>query len=176
MKEIELKVLEINDKEVMKKLLSLGAKKEGTKLIIDHFFDFPDKRIKKTKEACRLRKIGDRTELTYKGKKEIRGSFKIAEETEIKVSDFQTTKKILNLLGLEIVRYQEKKRASFLFENVRCEIDTYPTIPTYLEIEGQEKYTKSLLQQLGIPLQKTTNKTANEVLQWYKQNPDYQKF
>lgn len=42
----------------------------------------------------------------------------------------------LKELGYEELSYQENKRITYILRDVTFDIDTYPMIPTYLEIEG----------------------------------------
>ena len=176
MKEIELKILNINIEEITKKLLKIGAKKVGENLIIEKHFDFPDKRISKNKESFRLRKFGSKTELTYKHSLIKDKNFKIHEETETEVSNYDEMEKIIEKLGLKRVKYKEKKRISFKLEKLKIEIDKYPSIPAYLEIEGSKKEIENLLKRLGYKLSQTTNMNATSVLKYYNVNPNFQKF
>jgi adenylate cyclase class 2 len=52
------------------------------------------------------------------------------------VDDEEQAKIFLESIGLISLRHQEKKRHSFLLDNVMVDIDTWPKIPTYLELEG----------------------------------------
>ncbi|KNB52877.1 class IV adenylate cyclase [Streptomyces caatingaensis] len=57
-------------------------------------------------------------------------------EEEVAVSCFDTTNALLNLMGFTAKAYQENRRTSYLLNGVRLEIDSWPLIPPYLEIEG----------------------------------------
>ena len=176
MKEIEIKILNINEKEITKKLLKLGAKKISTKLIIEKHFDFNDNKISKNKESFRLRKIGDKVELTYKNSGTKDKNFKIREETEIELKDFKTMNKIIQKLGLKCIKYREKKRTSFKLNKLKFEIDKYPKIPSYLEIEGSKKDIKEILKLLGFNINQTVSFGATKVLEYYKANSKFQRF
>ena len=58
-------------------------------------------------------------------------------ELEIIVSDFDDTDKMLNILGYNMRAHQENKRIRYILDDVEIDIDTWPLIPTYLEIEGK---------------------------------------
>ncbi|GAA3767096.1 adenylate cyclase [Salinactinospora qingdaonensis] len=62
-----------------------------------------------------------------------------AQETEITVSDFDTTNTLLGKLGYRAKAYQENQRQSFLLDGAQLEIDSWPHIPPYLEIEASGK-------------------------------------
>ncbi len=176
MLEIELKILEINKEEITKKLLSLGAIQTTRELYIEEAFDYSDERIKNNNQLCRLRQQGKKIKLTHKGKRQKSKNFSIAEETEIEVSNYQTTKKILENLGLSSYRYREKYRTKFKYNNTSIELDEHPTIPPYLEIEGTKEAIQETLQKLGYTLADTTPLTASEILKKYEQNPYNQTF
>ena len=56
MKEVEVKILEIDGKEIEERLTSLGAKKILDSDIQTIFFDFHNGKIMKAKDVLRLRK------------------------------------------------------------------------------------------------------------------------
>ncbi|KKQ27322.1 MAG: Adenylyl cyclase CyaB [Candidatus Magasanikbacteria bacterium GW2011_GWC2_37_14] len=169
MKEIELKVLEINEKEIIKKILALGAKRIMKKTLFDErIFDFKNRSIKKAHNLCRLRKEGNNTFLNFKFKGiNYQTFFKVSEETQVEVSDFALMEKILNGLGLFCVTKRKKTRISYRLHKVRFEIDKYPEIPTYLELEGPEKDILSILKKLKIDIKNTTNLNAGQVFKHY---------
>jgi len=78
-------------------------------------------------------------------------------------------KNILEKIGLKVIWKVEKHRTSFVLENARFEIDSFPGIPTFLEIEAEnekelEKYSKLL----GFSLKEGKPWTIREVLKYYK--------
>lgn len=135
MKEIEVKILEIDKEKIIKKLESFGAKKIFDDDIISYFFDFPDNALEKKQMLFRLRSKGTSGELTLK-KKISKEKAKINEETEVSVSDIVVMKKIIEALGMKTKYNHTKHRVSYLLGNVRFEIDTFKEIPTFLEIEA----------------------------------------
>lgn len=169
MLEIELKILNVNIKKITQKLLSLGAQQAPRELYIEEAFDFPDQRIKKNNQLCRLRQQGNSAKLTFKNKKQNQKQFRIAEEMEITVDNFQTAKKILENLGLSSYRHREKYRTKFRYNNVEIELDEHPSIPPYMEIEGSKKDIRSTLLKLDYTMADTTTMTATEVLKKYGQ-------
>ena len=72
-------------------------------------------------------------------------------EKEIIVSDFDITNEILNDLGYIPKSYQENKRVRYKLNDVEIDIDTWPLIPTYVEVEGNsEKEVLETLKKLEI--------------------------
>lgn len=151
--EYEVRVLDVNKEELEKKLEDLGAEK-----IAD--FDYK-RRIYNFNPATdskwiRLRTDGKKTTLTIKELKslEIDGT----KEIEIAVSDFEETNQILNELGYHSHTYQENKRTRYVLNGVELDIDSWPYIPTYLEIEGKnEQEVKGMIDLLGVDKEKVTS-------------------
>lgn len=175
MKEIELKILDINVRALSAKLRKLGAKKIGKDFLIAESFDFPNSLLHCRDFILRLRQEGNKTVLTFKGKSEDSRFFKSRREIETTVSDFTRTKNILLYLGMRVVKHHEKIRTSFVLKNLHFDIDEYPTIPPYLEIEGPPKKIKTIIKKLGYSLQQTTKMTATETLRYYGQNANNQR-
>lgn len=151
--EYEVRVLEINKEEIQAKLKQLNAV-----LIEDVFqkryvYDFkpvvPSKWI-------RLRTNGTTSTLTIKNVES--SNIDGTKEVEIEVSDFDTTNEILGELGYIPRGIQENKRIKYDLNGVEVDIDTWPRIPTYLEIEGtSEEEVYNTLELLGIPKEKATS-------------------
>lgn len=59
------------------------------------------------------------------------------QEHEVVVSDFEKMNDILEKLGYKHRNYQENKRIRYILDEVEIDIDTWPLIPTYAEIEGK---------------------------------------
>ena len=175
-KEIEIKILEINVEEMHRKLIRLGARKIDHCLVHERIYDFPNNRIKKKDDIFRIRQCGKRTEVTYKSNSQKDEDFLEHDEYETTVANFDTMCKIAELLGMEVVKDREKKRTSYIWRNVKFEIDKYPTIPPYLEIEATKKDIKIALKKLGYSMKDTTNMASTKVLKYYKKNPNYQTF
>jgi adenylate cyclase class 2 len=133
-KEIEARFLEINKDDLITKLKKINAQDMGENLLEEViFYDNKLEWIERRK-YIRLRKSGDQIKLTYKHNLE--QTIDSATEIEIEVNDFQKTKEILVNAGLSAYRNQQKKRHTFKYEDLTIDIDTWPRIPTYVEIEG----------------------------------------
>ncbi len=153
MKEIEVKILEIDKKEVEKKLKSLGAKKIFDGILQAHFYDFPNKSIHKAQNLFRLRKENNKVFLTYK-EFITKNKVKIFEEHEVEVSNFITTHNMLLALGLNKKRETKKHRRSYILNGAHIEIETYQeknsNIPPFLEIEAHNlKAIYSIAKKMG---------------------------
>lgn len=175
-REVELKILEINVREMHERLMRLGARKVEHGLVHEVAFDFPDGRIRKRDELFRIRQYGKRTEIAYKANSAHNKEFLDHDEYQTVVENFDIICKIMKLAGLKMVRDREKRRTSYALGKVMIEIDKYPSIPAYMEIEGSKKGIKDALRRLGYTMKDTTNMTSTKVLKYYGKNPDYQKF
>lgn len=171
MQEIELKILNIDKQKTVERLGKMGAEFVEQVKIHDKQFDFPDGRIKQADELLRLRLIGDRGEIAYKDKRRSEDGFKIVEETETHIQDVAAMEKILRKLGLDSKYDREKIRISFKKGNVKFEIDQYPKIPTYIEMEGPKEEITPAVEWLGYAMSDTTDMTATQVLKSYGVDP-----
>lgn len=156
--EIEAKYLNINPAELEKKLAAIGAKRVGEMFYIAHSFDYPDWRLDKEHSWLRLRTDGKETTLTFKKRIGVKASGGQAnddgmEEVEVKVDDFEKTKLIIHKLGFVDKRYMEKKRIRWEKDGVEYDIDFWPELKPYLEIEADswERVDKAALE-LGLDL------------------------
>jgi len=152
MEEIEVKILEINPKEIEKKLIKLGAKKKFDGIIRSFTLDFPNRVLHKDKILLRLRTMGETGFVTLKKGKDTK-KIKVCEETEITVSDLEKMKLIFEELGLMKVNSMEKTRKSYCLGKTHFEIEKYKgehnNVPAFLEIESTSakviyKYAKLL--------------------------------
>lgn len=133
--EIEVRFLNINEKELKEKLRKLGAKDLGEDFLEEIiFYDKELKWHKNQGKFVRLRKQKGIVYLTYKHHYE--ESATGTEEIELTVSDMQQAKLFLESVGLAAFREQQKKRHSFELNNVVFDFDLWPQVPWYLEIEG----------------------------------------
>ena len=157
MREIEVKILEIDVVEIRKKLLDMGAEKIFDGEVHAIAFDFPDERLHKDGGFVRVRRVGDKVEFCYKGKKED-SEFKTREEIEVNTSGFKDTIKILEKIGLAQYHEAIKNRESYKIGNVRFEIDSWENIPHFLEIEAPtEEQVKEYVERLGFTMKQTNN-------------------
>lgn len=86
----------------------------------------------------RLRDEGTRSTLTLK---QVTDSTTIDGTTEIEteVTDLRAMAEILSRLGLAEVRYQENYREEWRWKEMAFDFDTWPGLPTFLEIEGPDE-------------------------------------
>ncbi|PIN81092.1 class IV adenylate cyclase [Candidatus Woesearchaeota archaeon CG10_big_fil_rev_8_21_14_0_10_32_9] len=155
--EFETKVLNINKKEVEKKLKNLGAKKLSSSLMRRWVFDWLDEDLESDYGWIRLRQEGKKVTLTYKNRRAMSKSD--TKELETEVNNFDMTAEILQKIPFKRKFYQENKRTVYVFEDVEFMIDEWPGLKPHLEIEGK---TKEALTK-GITLLEFTGKDSGDI-------------
>lgn len=133
--EHEAKVLDVDLDETAALILSKGGQQAGEpKLMRRYVYDITPGDLSKW---IRLRDTGTETTLCVK---EIRSdAIDGTHEVETVVGDFTATNELLALLGFTPKSYQENRRTSFVLDGARLELDEWPLIPPYLEIEGDSR-------------------------------------
>ena len=144
--EYEVRVLEINHEDLVKKLEELNAEFKFEALQQRYVYDLKPKQDNKW---IRLRTDGTKTTLTIKDlqAKTIDGT----KELEIVVDDFDKTNQILEELGYKNRGFQQNKRTQYILDEVEIDLDRWPLIPEYMEIEGPSiEAVYETLDKLGI--------------------------
>ena len=141
MEEIEVKFLNVDPASIENKLMAIGAERMFEKLYRRRIFDYPDLRLHKKGAWIRLRDEGEKITLTYKeriGMKTFDGKTNddSMEEIEVNVNNFDKTDELLNKAGFIEKFYQENKRIRYQLNNIEFDIDFWPQLEPYLEIEA----------------------------------------
>lgn len=132
--EHEAKILDIDPEAMRRLILDKGGQKLGERFMRRYVYDItPGDQSK----WIRLRDTGDETTLTVK--QITSDAIDGTHEIEVGVDDFAATNALLEVLGFTAKSYQETKRTSFILDGAQVEIDTWPQIPPYLEIEAGSK-------------------------------------
>lgn len=144
-------------------ILAAGATKIGETLQRRYVYDItPGDETK----WIRLRDTGSKITLTIK---EITNdAIDGTQETEIAVSDFDSTNVLLNKLGYQPKAYQENKRISFTLDGGEVEIDMWPRIPPYAEIESSSnEHVIAIAGKLGYRKDQLTGENTTKVYARY---------
>jgi adenylate cyclase class 2 len=139
--EIEIVFLEVDVPALEARLTDIGARKIGDMFYQNVAFDYPDFRLDADNSWIRVRSDGKRVELTFKKRLGVKSQDGSAndegmEEIEVEVSDYEKTKELLFKIGFVEKHEAEKKRTRWEKDGVTFDIDTWPEIPTFLEIEA----------------------------------------
>ena len=82
----------------------------------------------------------------------------------MEVPSIKEANEFLRALAYSHKCYQEKKRISYILNNHTIDIDTWPGLSTYMEIEGEnEDDINSILNLLGYSIKDTVSCTVDEV-------------
>jgi adenylate cyclase class 2 len=163
-REIEAKFLEIDKDNLVAKLKELGAEDSGELLLQEIIFHNNDSKWDNEHEFIRLRNGHDGITMTYKHHEQ--QSVDGTEEIEICVSDMGQAEKILAKIGLIPVRHQQKYRHKFVIDGVTVDIDTWPKIPTYVELDGpSEESLKNVAVKLGLDWKKVVFEDARMTIE-----------
>jgi len=135
--EIEAKFLKVNVEEIRQKLQKIGAVMEyPERLMKRKIFDYPDTRLLKIGAWIRVRDEGEgKITLSYKQLQD--RSLHGTKEITMDVSDFETACNFLQATGLDSKSYQETKREKWKLGESEITIDTWPWIPTFVEVESE---------------------------------------
>lgn len=150
--EIEVKIKVDQIEEIKRKIINLGfwtiAPYSFERNIL---FDTKDERLRNNRLLLRLRKVNNKYIVTLKrppGQSPDTSNYKIREETEIEVSDFENTKTIFAGLGFEVFFIYEKYREIYDNGQVKIMMDHTP-IGDFIEIEGDADKIDQAAAQLG---------------------------
>lgn len=141
--EIEAKWLNVDPEMLREALKELEAERVHSEMLMRRMnFDFPDKRLQKIGGWARVRDEGFRVTMSYKqlNDRTLHGT----KEVGLIVDDFERACDFLNDLGLKPYSYQETKREQWQAGDVAVSIDTWPWIPTFVELEAPDERTLAL--------------------------------
>ena len=70
----------------------------------------------------------------------------------------------LHQIGFNYRNYQENKRIQYILDDVEIDIDTWPMIPTYMEIEAiSEENVLEMIEKLGVDKSKITALNCDDI-------------
>ena len=85
-------------------------------------------------------------------------------ETEIVVNSFEETNELLENLGFYYRCYQEKRRTKYILNDHEIDIDTWPGLPTYFEVEGKDREDlEGILNLLGYSFDEAVSCTTDDI-------------
>ena len=122
-----------------------------------------------SKKWIRVRQTNDKTTIAIKHILADNGTgIQQMLETEMEVPSIKEANGVLEALGYSYKSYQEKERVTYVLDGYELDIDTWPGIPTYVEVEGTSKEDlKKILKKLGYSMKDTVSCTADEIYEMY---------
>lgn len=162
MREIEVRILDVDFASLHKRILSLGGKHifKGTLATTNYTVPLG--------QNLRVREYSDKAFMTYKTVR--MGKTRDADEIEFFVGDAKKAKQFLEQLGYKQYLYTVKDRVSYQLGPARLDFDTYtrPRIPSYLEIEAtSERAVFAAAKKLGFSKEQCLPITLNKIFKHY---------
>jgi adenylate cyclase, class 2 len=179
MEEYEIKFLEVEVDTLEQTLRDIGATKVGEYAYSRALFDYPDFRMNKRDAWLRLRTNGIETTLAYKESIKNKGEEHLSDigmkEIEVKVDAYDATHELLKAIGFIVKREEKNKRIRYEKNDVVYDIDFWPMIPPYLEIESSSyEKARQAANELGFDGSKGLISSAGAVYAHYGlDNNDY---
>lgn len=151
LKEIETKIVDIDERGLRASLKSRGARHEGITKFRRYVFDMhPNKRADSYDEFVRIRTDGRNSTLTYK----FRSGTGLAntEEVEVAVSDFGAAHDIVSKLWKGAKPYyQENTIDAWRYKGAEISIVKWPGVRPYVEVEAKsERGVRRAIAEIGI--------------------------
>jgi len=155
--EVETKVLDIDVDDIRGRLEALGAEQvQETRLIVDWF---RTKGVQEGEDEWFLRIRSNSRgeyEVTWKPKSEIIGVARQHKEINLFIPEPEKLADLFVEIGLEKYAHQEKDRTTYTYKEWQFDIDQYPKMPAFLEIEGKsEKHIQKALELLELERNRT---------------------
>ena len=159
--EIEAVFLDINKDSLRKKLQHLSAK-----LLV------PERMMKRVvfdqgeHAFARVRDEGDKIVATYKRFDDhtITG----AKEVNVTIDNYENMIIFMKECGLKAKKYEESLRETWELDDVEIDIDTWPWLPTYVEIEGPTvEKTLEISRKLGFDIEKAIYGSVDDIYEMY---------
>lgn len=152
MNEVEAKILDIDKTHVIAQLESFGAKKIFDGTLINHIYKKEGfKGLYRIRESIQKDGVKHPIIVALKIKSdENTDNVKVMDEREHVCESVDVAKTDAKTLGFEFEKTLEKTRIEYALAEAHFALDTYPNIPTFLEIEApNEMQVLAWAQKLG---------------------------
>ncbi|HJP81769.1 MAG TPA: CYTH domain-containing protein [Candidatus Saccharimonadales bacterium] len=137
--EYEVKFFPINLKDIQQRLQDAGASIKTPERLMRRCVFATEANPGMTCTYVRIRDEGNKITMSAK-QHAANGKIDSQKEYETTVGDFETTRHILLQAGLKQTGYQENKRETWQMpDGTLIELETWPQLPNYLEIEGKSE-------------------------------------
>ncbi len=168
--EIEVKFLIADLPALLEKIEKLGALTLRTRMLeVNLRFDTRDMQLRDRAQVLRLRQ-DDQALLTFKSPGQIVDGVISRTELEVSVSDFQTTRAILEVLGFQVFMTYEKYRQNFKLNDLVASVDEMP-YGNFIELEGNSpEHVRATAALLGLDWDQRINLSYTALLSLYNQN------
>lgn len=159
--EVEATFIEINKDMLRKRLDQAGAELVQPEILMRRvIFDLG------SRSFVRVRDEGNKITLSCKHLEEL--SLSGMKEICVNVSSYADTIELLKCAGLQIKANQETLRETWKLDGAEITIDTWPWIPTFLEIEGtSEETVMTVAEKLGFRMNDAHYGAVDEIYKLY---------
>lgn len=159
--EIEATFININKDQLRAQLKELGAKLlQPETLMRRTIFNIDDHSF------VRVRDEGNRITMSYKRLDKL--SLSGMKEICLDVNDYDDAINFVKVCGLSPKAVQETLREEWELDGVELDIDTWPWLPTFVEIEGpSEAAVKTVVEKLGLKMADALYGSVDEVYKIY---------
>lgn len=159
--EIEAVFLDINKDDLRDKLRAAGGKMLQAEVLMQRvIFDLGDRAY------ARVRDEGNKVTMTWKRVDDL--SLSGVKEVNVEVNDYDKAVEFLQAIGLKPKAEQETYREEWRLGEVEIDIDTWPWLPTYVEIEGpSEAAVKDAAEKLGFRMEDAHYGCVDEIYKLY---------
>lgn len=153
--EIEVKFLRVNHDDVRAKLREIGAVCESPMRLMRRV-TFDNAAMKAKNGWIRVRDEGDKVTMGYKQTDSL--NIDGTKEIETTVGDFETAVAIFKQLELDGGSFQESKRESWRFGDTQIELDEWPWLEPFIEIEApNEQLVRDMAAKLGFDMRQAVS-------------------
>lgn len=159
--EIEATFININKDQLRAQLKELGAKLlQPETLMRRTIFNIDDHSF------VRVRDEGNRITMSYKRLDQL--SLSGMKEICLDVNDYNEAINFVKICGLQPKAVQETLREEWELDGVELDIDTWPWLPAFVEIEGpSEASVESVAEKLGLKMADALYGSVDEVYKIY---------
>lgn len=159
--EIEAKFVNIDKTELRAKLQQVSAKLVQPEILMRRtVFDTGKDSF------IRVRDEGKRIEVTYKRIDEL--TITGAKEINLYVDDYDRAIEFIKVCGRKVKAEQETLREKWKLDDVEIDIDTWPWIPSTVEIEGQNELdVAKVVKKLGFDMQNAHYGSIDKIYKLY---------
>ncbi len=168
--EVEVRFLEIDVDQLKRRLNELGADDKGEELLKETIYSDEAGEWPAKQTRIRIRTSSQGVKLAYK--EHHADSATGTTEIEFEIGDAEKCAAFLEKMHVILWRTQEKKRHTFQLRGVTIDIDTWPRVPTYVELEGSsEEDLRDVAKKLGLDWEKVIMENAQRVIEKYYHIP-----
>lgn len=164
--EIEAKFLDVDHDVLRAKLKEIGAEcVQPMRVMKRQGYDFEDGRLRKNNNGwVRVRDEGDKITMSYKQLND-RG-LDGTHEVQLTIDNFEAAGDFLQAVGLKRNVFQVTKRESWRLDEFEIELDEWPWVKPYVEMEGPDEASlRDLAQKLDLDWAKVCHGSVEIVYQ-----------